>query len=111
MGGGLALSATAESSEYSAVVAFYGRPLDPGDVAKLKVPVLGLYGEEDQSIPIAAIHEFQGELNKNKVANEFHIYPGAGHAFFNDTRPGIYRAEAAADAWGKTLAWFRQYLG
>jgi carboxymethylenebutenolidase len=37
------------------------------------------------------------------------IYAGAGHAFFNDTG-GNYNAEAAKDAWGKTLAWFAKYL-
>jgi carboxymethylenebutenolidase len=43
------------------------------------------------------------------VPHEVHIYPGAGHAFFNDTRP-VYDAAAAGDAWQRTLAWFRRYL-
>jgi carboxymethylenebutenolidase len=38
------------------------------------------------------------------------VYPGAPHAFFNDTRPHIYNQQAAEAAWEKTLAWFGQYL-
>lgn len=37
-------------------------------------------------------------------------YPGAHHAFFNDSRPQAYHAAAAADAWEKTLNWFQTYL-
>jgi len=110
MGGGLALSTAAETSELAAAIAFYGRPLDKGDVAKLRVPVLGLYGELDQGIPVAAVREFEEELKKGGVEHEIHVYPGAQHAFFNDTRPQIYKADAAQDAWEKTLAWFRKYL-
>ncbi len=110
MGGGLALSTAAETSELAAAIAFYGRPLDKGDVAKLRVPVLGLYGELDQGIPVAAVREFEEELKKGGVVHEIHVYPGAQHAFFNDTRPQIYKADAAQDAWKKTLAWFRKYL-
>jgi len=110
MGGGLALSTAAETSELAAAIAFYGRPLDKGDVAKLRVPVLGLYGELDQGIPVAAVREFEEELKKGGVEHEIHVYPGAQHAFFNDTRPQIYKADAAQDAWKKTLAWFRKHL-
>jgi carboxymethylenebutenolidase len=110
MGGGLALSTAASSSNIGAAVAFYGRPLDAGDTAKLAAPVLGLYAELDQSIPVPALRAFEQELKAHNVTHEIHIYPGAQHAFFNETRPHIYHAEAARDAWQKTLAWFRRYL-
>jgi carboxymethylenebutenolidase len=110
MGGGLALSTAASSSDIGAAVAFYGRPLDASDTAKLAAPVLGLYAELDQSIPVPAVHAFEQELKAHNITTEIHIYPGAQHAFFNETRPHIYHAEAARDAWQKTLAWFRRYL-
>jgi carboxymethylenebutenolidase len=110
MGGGLALSTAASSSDIGAAVAFYGRPLDVSDTAKLTAPVLGLYGELDQGIPVDAVHAFERELKAHNITHEIHIYPGAQHAFFNETRPHIYHAEAAKDAWQKTLAWFRKYL-
>lgn len=111
MGGGLAASAAAESSgELGAAVMFYGRPLSPDDTAKLQVPLLGLFGELDQGIPVDAVRAFEKELQAHGKVHEIHIYPGAPHAFFNDGRPHIYHAVAAADAWEKVLAWFRLYL-
>jgi carboxymethylenebutenolidase len=111
MGGGLSLSTAAHHADLiGAVVAFYGRPLTAVDTAKLKVPILGLYAEHDHSIPVEAVRAFEAEMEKQQVPHEVHIYPGASHAFFNDTRPQIYQAEAAEDAWQKTLAWFRKHL-
>ena len=111
MGGGLSLSTAAHHADLiGAAVAFYGRPLTAGDTAKLQVPVLGLYAEHDHGIPVEAVHAFEAEMQKQHVPHEVQIYPGASHAFFNDTRPQIYQAAAAQDAWQKTLAWFRMYL-
>ncbi len=111
MGGGLSLSTAAHHADLiGAAVAFYGRPLTAGDTAKLQVPVLGLYAEHDHGIPVEAVHAFETEMSKQQVPHEVHIYPGTSHAFFNDTRPQIYQASAAQDAWQKTLAWFRTYL-
>ena len=111
MGGGLSLSAAAHHGDLiGAAVAFYGRPLTAGDTARLQVPVLGLYAEHDHGIPVEAVRAFEADMDKQGVPHEVHIYSGASHAFFNDTRPQIYQAAAAQDAWQKTLAWFRKYL-
>lgn len=120
MGGGLALSAAAGDvdtgvpdtrvADIGTAVAFYGRPLSPEDTKRLRVPILGLYGENDHGIPVQAVREFESELKKAQVPHEIHIYPGAGHAFFNDTRAEAYRPEAAHDAWQRTLDWFHKYL-
>ena len=111
MGGGLSLSAAAHYADLiEAAVAFYGRPLTASDAAKLQVPVLGLYAEHDHGIPVEAVRAFEAQLEQQRVPHEVHIYPGTSHAFFNDTRPQIYDATAARDAWQKTLAWFRRYL-
>jgi carboxymethylenebutenolidase len=111
MGGGLSLSTAASHSDLiGATIAFYGRPLTASDTAKLKVPVLGLYAEHDHGIPVEAVRAFEDELNKHGVPHEVQLYPGTQHAFFNDTRPQIYHAAAAQDAWQKSLAWFRKYL-
>lgn len=110
MGGGLALSAAAHSNQIDAVVCFYGRPLEAADTAKLKAPVLALYGELDAGIPQSIVQTFDKELEKAGVAHYIHTYAGAHHAFFNDGRAESYHPEAAQDAWGRTLAWFRQHL-
>lgn len=110
MGGGLALSAAAHDDEIDAVVVFYGRPLEARDTARIKAPVLGHYGELDKGIPVSLVKDFEGELNKNGIANEINIYAEAQHAFFNETREQAYHPEAAEDAWDKTLNWFQKYL-
>lgn len=110
MGGGLSLSAAASSEgEIGAAVAFYGRPLSADDTAKIEAPVLGLYGEEDAGIPVEDVRAFEEELKAHQIPHEIHVYEGAQHAFFNDTRQA-YHPEAAQDAWEKTLAWFRRHL-
>ena len=90
-------------------VPFYGSPLTPAEAAQVKTPVLGLYGAEDQGIPAADIQAMQDALTAAGIENEFQIYAGAPHAFFNDTRES-YRPEAAADAWQRALAWLEKYL-
>jgi carboxymethylenebutenolidase len=110
MGGALALSAAAHTADIAATVAFYGRPLAPEDTANIQSPVLGLYGGEDQGIPVTLVEEFKQALQAHHKPHEIHIYPNAGHAFFNETRPEAYHPEAAADAWKRTLAWFREHL-
>ena len=110
MGGGLSLSTAAYHSDLiGAAIAFYGRPLTAGDTAKLKVPVLGLYAEHDHGIPVEAVQAFEAEM-KSRVCRTKSPLPDTQHAFFNDTRPQIYNADAAQDAWQKSLAWFRKYL-
>jgi carboxymethylenebutenolidase len=114
MGGALALSTAASSDAISglidAVVCFYGRPLEAGDTVKINAPVLGFYGELDGGIPTSIVNQFQLDLEASGVEHEIHIYPGAGHAFFNEDRPEAYHAEAAADSWALTLDWFRKHL-
>lgn len=111
MGGGLSLSTAAHHADLiGASVVFYGRPLTVSDTAKLQVPVLGLYAEHDHGIPVEAVKSFEAEMLKQQVPHEVHVYPGTSHAFFNDTRPQIYQAAAAQDAWERTLVWFRKYL-
>lgn len=110
MGGGLSLSAAAHNGDIAAAVCFYGRPLDAADTARLKVPILGLFAEEDHSITPAAARAFERELEAAGVPHEIHIYPGSHHGFFNDTRASVYHPEAAADAWQRTLDWFRRQL-
>ena len=109
MGGGLSLSAAAHDSALGAVVCFYGRPLEAADTARIKCPVLGFFGEEDGGIPLSLVYDFQKALTAHQIVHDIHVYAGAQHAFFNDSRPA-YHPDAAADAWQRTLDWFRAHL-
>ena len=72
--------------------------------------MLGFYAEKDQFVPPSAARELEARLKSLGKRAEFHIYPGTDHAFFNDTRPEVYDDAAAADAWRRTLDFFRQNL-
>ena len=112
MGGGLVLKVASQTDVLSAAVVFYGRNPDPiQQVAGIDCPLLGIYGEEDQGIPPSEVERLRGTLQASgKEDFELHIYPGAGHAFFNDRRQA-YDPEASKDAWGKVLGLFREHLG
>ncbi len=77
---------------------------------RFKMPVLGLYGEADPGIPAADVRRFEAELKKRNPSVELVLYPGAQHAFFNDTSADRYHAEAAKDAWALTLKFLRARL-
>jgi carboxymethylenebutenolidase len=114
MGGRLALMTAASpdvNARVGAVVPFYGSPLDATQAAQVKAPLLGLYGEADQGIPVAEVRAMEEVVSAAGTPVEIHVYAGAPHAFFNDARASSYNAEAAADAWPRVLAWLRENLG
>ena len=123
MGGQYALLAACTCTGLSACAPFYGmiryeagldperKPREPlAALADLSCPVIGLYGEEDHLIPVADVRELEKALASGP-GGEVHLYPGAGHAFMNDTRAEMYRPEAAADAWQRLVPFLRKHLG
>ncbi|HKI21177.1 MAG TPA: dienelactone hydrolase family protein, partial [Isosphaeraceae bacterium] len=73
-----------------------------------KAPVLGLYGEADQGIPVASVEKMRKALKESSKPAEIVLYPDTPHAFFADYRPS-YRKDKAEDAWKRMLAWFKKY--
>lgn len=107
MGGKLALiAAIEESSLFSVVAPFYGAVADI-DPKTIRIPVCGSYGGRDSGITAQSVRAFAAALT---VPNDIRIYDEAGHAFFDDQRAS-YVASAAADAWNRTRACFKNYLG
>ena len=76
----------------------------------LKAPVLGLYGDKDQSIPVGTIEEFDKLLDTLGVEHEVIVYPNSGHAFFRDNDPNTYKPEAARDAWERAKKFLAKKL-
>jgi carboxymethylenebutenolidase len=117
-GGRIVWLYAAHSKDLKAGVAWYGRllgttnelqPAYPIDVAaKLKAPVLGLYGGKDDGIPMADVEKMQAALAAAKSPSKIVVFPDAPHGFHADYRPS-YRPEAAKDAWQQCLAWFRKH--
>jgi len=111
---------SAHNKDLKAAVAFYGSLVDPDAqkaiwpksptelASEVKAPVLGLYGEADQGIPVAQVEAMKAALQTAGKTAEFKIYPGAPHGFHADYRPS-YRKEAAEDGWNQMTAWFKKY--
>ena len=111
MGGGLALTLATDSPHIKAVAPFYGANPSPIDkVANIQGTVFAVYAEHDDWAGPAVRQALEDALRKHGKTFETKTYPGTEHAFFNDTRPEVYRPEAAKDAWDKMLTLFRENL-
>lgn len=111
MGGQLALATACASPNVGACVDFYGvHPNVKLDFAKLGAPVLGLFAERDGFVTPEVARKLERDVRTAGKQIEMHMYPGADHAFFNDTRPDVYNREAATDAWNRTTQFFRRNL-
>jgi carboxymethylenebutenolidase len=113
MGGLLALSfASQAGDELGAAVSFYsfGYQPTPEGVSAMQAPVLAIFASEDGSMPEEVRDRFRQMLAEHGKTFDIVVYQGADHAFFNDRRPEVYNASAAADAWQRTLDWFARYL-
>ena len=130
MGGMYALLSACACRGISAAVPFYGmlshehgllyaeggldparKPRQPLDaIADLGCPVLAFFGDQDPFIPMADVDSLRQRLASADARSEVVVYPGAGHAFMNDTRAEAYRPEAAADAFARMVAFLAQQL-
>ena len=107
-GGGITWRVITAIPELKAAVPFYGTPPPLGDVPKINAAVLGIYGGEDKRVD-ATIPSIEAAMKQNGKTFQVQVYPGANHAFHNDTGAN-WDPEAAYDAWGKTLDWLKKYL-
>jgi carboxymethylenebutenolidase len=109
-GGGQSLNFATKSKELNAAVVYYGRNPDPLDqVQNIACPVLGNYGQDDPNI-VAGVEPLKAALTKYGKNFDIKVYPGAKHAFNNNTNPERYHPEAAKDAWGRTVSFFKKNL-
>jgi carboxymethylenebutenolidase len=108
-GGGLTWSLLAAGeARPAAACPFYGPLPDSHDFSKAKAAVLAFYGETDARVD-ATRDAAVAALEAAKLPHEIKVEPGAGHAFFNETKPSFVPA-AAADAYTALLDWFGRYL-
>lgn len=120
MGGGITLKQVIGRTDYQAASMFYGSmlpgakrgdPVTPVSYAytdRITVPLMGSFGARDTS-PDIQPDQVRTMFARLSAPHDFKIYDEAGHAFFDDTRKA-YVASAAADAWTRTMRWFRTYL-
>jgi len=109
-GGNWALRSGLLLENLDAIAIYYGQLiLQPEALDGLQAPVIGFFGEDDSSIPVEDVENFESALNRLNKPVEIHLYAGAGHAFANPSGNN-YEAEAAEDAWKKTTAFFAEQL-
>lgn len=130
MGGMYVLMAACRCRGLAAAVPFYGllshrsgllyeaqgldparKPREPLAMApELRCPLLAFFGEDDEFITVEDVRALEAALSRSPQPSQVVLYPGAGHAFMNDTRPAAFRPEVARDAWGRLLRFFAANL-
>ena len=114
-GGRITWLYAAHNPRLKAGVAWYGRldgapsdnqPRHPIDIAaNLNAPVLGLYGGQDQGIPLDDVEAMREAIKAAGKPSDIVVYPDAPHAFHADYRPSFRKTEAE-DGWKRLLEWF-----
>ena len=109
-GGGKSFSYAASQPGLNAAVVYYGTSPETVDLAKIKAPVLGLYGGDDARVD-ATIPPTQAEMKKLGKTYEPHLYEGAGHGFLRaqEDRDGA-NLKATRQAWPRTASFLREQL-
>jgi carboxymethylenebutenolidase len=111
MGGGYSLQLAIHEPHLAACVVNYGAlPTDPNDIQQIFAPVLGNFGANDRGITPDDVHDFEKAMRNMNRRIDIKIYDGAGHAFENPTNTAGYRADAAADAWNRTVNFLNRAL-
>jgi carboxymethylenebutenolidase len=118
MGGSVSLYAATRHA-VGAAVTFYGSGIKEGRFGfpplvelapTLKAPWLGLFGDLDKGIPADDVESLRSAAKTSGKLTEVVRYPDADHGFNCTDRPSVYNAEAAADAWSRTLIWFADHV-
>ena len=110
-GGSVVFNHAVRAPTLGAAVAYYGAAPPPEQLASVRAPVLGLYGENDERVN-TTIAPTDSTMRAAGKTYETQIFAGAGHGFLRaqDAQSGA-NLEATRRAWPATLAWFRRYLG
>ena len=113
-GGGMTWNTAIREPTLRAAAPFYGNPAFRDDLGSIRAAVFGAYGEIDTNITNTGVG-LQPLLAAADVTHRITVYPGAPHAFFNDTRPNTgnfgYLESAALASWQDVLVWFGTHLG
>lgn len=111
MGGGYSLDLALEDPQLAATVINYGHLVTSADsMKKIHASLLGIFGGQDRGIPVSDVRSFEQQMKQLGKSVEIVIFPDAGHAFENPNNTTGYRAEDAAEAWKKTVAFLERTL-
>lgn len=106
----LQLALNSQDHPLAATIIYYGRLVtDNATLAKIKWPVLGIFGDQDRSIQVDTVKAFESALNSIGIPNEIYIYKGVDHAFANPSGEN-YAPKETQDAWQKTLSFLEKHV-
>ena len=111
-GGDWSLQLALNSSEnpLAATIIYYGRLVtDTASLSSISWPILGIFGDQDQAIPVESVEQFASALNASGITNEIYLYESVGHAFANPSGDN-HAPKETADAWQKTIGFLRTYV-
>ncbi len=102
-GGGQSLNLALNNQNMDATIIYYGSLItEQESLSNISWPVLGIFAELDQGIPVESVNDFETSLDDLDIPNEIHIYPGVDHAFANPSGER-YAPNESKDAWEKTI--------
>jgi len=111
MGGGYSLDLALADPRLAATVINYGHlATSPDSLKKIHATILGIFGGQDRGIPVSDVHNFEQQMKQLGKPIEVVIFPDAGHGFENPDNKTSYRADDAAQAWAKTVAFLERTL-
>jgi carboxymethylenebutenolidase len=108
-GGGVTWDVAIKEPTLRAAAPHYGNPMYRDEIPNMRAAILAAYGETDERTTSGG-RAIEPDLVAARKTYRINVYPGAAHAFFNDTRPTSYHEAAATASWRDTLAWFGIYL-
>ncbi len=112
-GGGQSLQLALHSEDHPlvATILYYGAPLvtNKHELTKIKWPILGIFGDQDKSIPLSKIKSFESSLSQDGIIHQVYVYKGLGHAFANPSGAN-YASKQTSDAWQKTITFLKKYF-
>ncbi len=108
-GGGTSLQYSLHNPNIAATGIFYGNVGVDADFSKLPGPVLGIFGEEDASIPVEEVRAFENKLGQASISNQISVYPNKGHAFIKSVEE-ISRDPVQQQAWNEFLEFAKTNL-
>ncbi len=109
-GGGQSLNLALNNLDMDATVIYYGSLVtEQESLSSISWPVLGIFAELDQGIPVESVNDFESSLDELDIPNEIHIYPEVDHAFANPSGER-YAPDESKDAWKKTLEFLETNL-
>jgi carboxymethylenebutenolidase len=109
-GGGQSLNLALNNQNMDATVIYYGSLItDQESLSNISWPVLGIFAELDQGIPVESVNDFETSLDELDIPNEINIYPGVDHAFANPSGER-YAPDESKDAWKKTIEFLESSL-